>query len=407
MTRPTLTVGLANYGSLFAPAEWYRFVDLARAADDAGIDRIVVVDHVVMGPHTENYVWGKFPVPPEAPWFEPLIVLAAIASATSRVRLATGILIAPLRPAVLLAKQAATLDVLSRGRLDLGVGTGWQREEYDAEGVDFAQRGAVAQRHARRVQGVVARHAGRARHADALVPRRVLRAEAAAGRAACRCGSAGTLHARNLERLVRWGDAWIPIMGATLDDIADGRAPHRRSVARRRPRSRRRSRCRRRSGSRRGDDGRPDLARSMAVGARPRRGRRDRRARDAARLQRRPGRRARGARRDRRAASTDAAVARRAPGYRLDRADSFRRLSDPPDRRCRSRIPRAVDPNHYDRFWFNGYTEDFYFAAGMAVYPNRGIIDGAFAVVHDGVQRSVFASGRIPAGSRRRRASGR
>jgi hypothetical protein len=54
------------------------------------------------------------------------------------------------------------------------------------------------------------------------------------------------------------------------------------------------------------------------------------------------------------------------------------------------------DPNHYDRFWFNGYTEDFYFAAGMAVYPNRGIIDAAFAVVHDGVQRSVFASGRIP-----------
>src|SRR5215468_8483458 len=59
--------------------------------------------------------------------------------------------------------------------------------------------------------------------------------------------------------------------------------------------------------------------------------------------------------------------------------------------------PASGDPNHYDRFWFNGYTEDFYFAAGMAVYPNRGIIDGAFAVVHDGVQRSVFASGRIPA----------
>jgi hypothetical protein len=58
--------------------------------------------------------------------------------------------------------------------------------------------------------------------------------------------------------------------------------------------------------------------------------------------------------------------------------------------------PVSGDPNHYDRFWFNGYTEDFYFAAGMAVYPNRGIIDGAFAVVHDGVQRSVFASGRIP-----------
>ena len=48
----------------YAPDEWHRFVDLARAADDAGVDRIVVVDHVVMGPHTENYEWGKFPVPP-------------------------------------------------------------------------------------------------------------------------------------------------------------------------------------------------------------------------------------------------------------------------------------------------------------------------------------------------------
>ena len=56
----------------------------------------------------------------------------------------------------------------------------------------------------------------------------------------------------------------------------------------------------------------------------------------------------------------------------------------------------SADPNHYDRFWFNGYTEDYYFAAGMAVYPNRGIIDAAFAVVADGVQRSVFASARIP-----------
>jgi alkanesulfonate monooxygenase SsuD/methylene tetrahydromethanopterin reductase-like flavin-dependent oxidoreductase (luciferase family) len=56
--RPTLTVGLANFGATFPPGEWRRFVDLGRAADDAGIDRIVVVDHVVMGPHTEKYAWG-------------------------------------------------------------------------------------------------------------------------------------------------------------------------------------------------------------------------------------------------------------------------------------------------------------------------------------------------------------
>ena len=53
-------------------------------------------------------------------------------------------------------------------------------------------------------------------------------------------------------------------------------------------------------------------------------------------------------------------------------------------------------PDHYDRFWFNGYTENFYFAIALGLYPNRGVIDAAFSVVHDGVQRSVFASGRIP-----------
>ncbi|WP_145274995.1 hypothetical protein [Prescottella equi] len=53
-------------------------------------------------------------------------------------------------------------------------------------------------------------------------------------------------------------------------------------------------------------------------------------------------------------------------------------------------------PNHYDRYWFNGYAEDVYFAVGLGVYPNRGIIDASFSVVHNGVQRSVFASGLAP-----------
>jgi hypothetical protein len=53
-------------------------------------------------------------------------------------------------------------------------------------------------------------------------------------------------------------------------------------------------------------------------------------------------------------------------------------------------------PDFYDRFWFNGYTEDYYFAVALGIYPNRGIIDAAFGAVHDGWQRSVFASGRLP-----------
>ena len=115
-------------------------LDAARAAEGAGIDQVTLADHVVMGARTDRYPFGTFPYPPEEPWPEPLTLLAAIAGVTERVRLATGILISPLRPAVLLAKTAATLDAISHGRLDLGVGIGWQREEYEALGVPWADR---------------------------------------------------------------------------------------------------------------------------------------------------------------------------------------------------------------------------------------------------------------------------
>jgi probable F420-dependent oxidoreductase len=115
-------------------------VKLAQSADKAGIDQIVLTDHVIMSERTDRYPFGTFPMPPEYPWFEPITMMAAMASVTSRIRLATGVLISPLRPATLLAKQIATLDQLSHGRIDLGVGVGWQPEEYTAQGLDFEQR---------------------------------------------------------------------------------------------------------------------------------------------------------------------------------------------------------------------------------------------------------------------------
>src|SRR5262245_2405691 len=216
-----LTLSIPSFGPFLGAGRLHEVIGLAQRAEAAGVDTVIVPDHVVMGEHTENYEWGPFPFPIEVPWLEPLTVLAAIAGATSRVRLATGILVAPLRPAIVLAKTAATLDVLSRGRLDLGVGVGWQREEFEAEGLDFDQRGALL--------------------TDTLAACRVLWRDTPARftsqhvrfeRIWCEpkpiqpggppIWFSGTLNARNVDRIVRLGDGWIPIMTATRDDLAGG-----------------------------------------------------------------------------------------------------------------------------------------------------------------------------------------
>jgi len=137
--RLALSITVSGLSRLYG-ADLAGLVELARMADDLGVDQIALPDHVAMGRRLDRYPYGPFPLPLEEPWPEPLTTLAAMAGATRRVRLATGVLIAPLRTPLLLAKTAATLDVLSGGRLDLGVGVGWQEEEYAASGVPFAER---------------------------------------------------------------------------------------------------------------------------------------------------------------------------------------------------------------------------------------------------------------------------
>jgi probable F420-dependent oxidoreductase len=134
-----ISIGLLGIERLLG-GDFAAVPELARQAEDAGIDMVSITDHVVMGENIQNYPYGAFPLPLDYPWFEPLTVLSAIASVTKRIRLSTGILISPLRPAVLLAKQLATLDVMSRGRVTIGLGIGWQREEYDASGLPWDTR---------------------------------------------------------------------------------------------------------------------------------------------------------------------------------------------------------------------------------------------------------------------------
>jgi probable F420-dependent oxidoreductase len=133
-------VGIYLGGHTFA-SDVRQFVELARLADEVGLDDVSLGEHLVMGTQHPTPPWGRFVHHLDEPFPEPLTTLAMIAGATRNVRLLTAILIAPLRPAVFLAKQAATLHVLSSGRLVLGISTSWHPDEYAALGVPFEQRG--------------------------------------------------------------------------------------------------------------------------------------------------------------------------------------------------------------------------------------------------------------------------
>jgi probable F420-dependent oxidoreductase len=112
----------------------------AQLAERAGFGQFVITDHVVMGEQTHQYPYGPWPTPLDFPWWEPMTVLTAVAASTRTIGLTTGVLLSPLRPAALLAKQAASLDRLSGGRLELGLGAGWQEAEFAACRVDFRTR---------------------------------------------------------------------------------------------------------------------------------------------------------------------------------------------------------------------------------------------------------------------------
>lgn len=117
-------------------------LDVAVMADRKGIDVVTLGDHLGFNrtAHETRSRTHAFPFVLEEPWPEPIAFLSAVAALTSRIRLSTFVLIAPLRPALLLAKQLATLDNLSNGRVTMGLGVGWQEEEFAADGMAFEGR---------------------------------------------------------------------------------------------------------------------------------------------------------------------------------------------------------------------------------------------------------------------------
>jgi probable F420-dependent oxidoreductase len=118
---------------------------VAAAAETHGFARLWCGEHVVLvDASASRYPYsvdGRIAVPADADWLDPLLALTFAAAVTSRIELATGVLLLPEHNPIVVAKQAATLDVLSAGRFSLGVGVGWSAEEFAALGVPFARRG--------------------------------------------------------------------------------------------------------------------------------------------------------------------------------------------------------------------------------------------------------------------------
>ncbi len=130
----------------FADPDW--IAPFAREAERLGFESLVLPEHVVLAvDYTSRYPYsrsGRVPLPDDCVIPDPLDTLAYVAGVTTTLGLATGLLVLPLHNPLVLAKRAATVDRLSNGRLRLGVGLGWLREELEAGGVDFASRGTRA-----------------------------------------------------------------------------------------------------------------------------------------------------------------------------------------------------------------------------------------------------------------------
>jgi len=149
MAPPRLVLILSENHTLIPPRDLRALVRMAHQAEDAGFDAVMVSEHVVLGPGADADGRPANPrdyaLPgnqdPATPWPDALSLLAAVAAASDRLRLVAGAVIPPLRHPLLLAKQLATIDLLSEGRLVVQPTVSWHRAEYEALGVPFEERG--------------------------------------------------------------------------------------------------------------------------------------------------------------------------------------------------------------------------------------------------------------------------
>ena len=186
--------------------------EYAGVLEECGVESVWTVEHVVVAETYES----RYPYsasgrmagqPGSVPMPDPLELLAFLACASSTLRLGTAIVVAPLHSPAVLAKRVATVDRLSGGRVELGLGIGWQREEYAAVGAAFDHRGQPPRRVHRGHAGTVGRPSGVVRGQVRLLLPGLLRAPPENGRVPIILGGHSDAA---VERAGRMADGWFP-----------------------------------------------------------------------------------------------------------------------------------------------------------------------------------------------------
>jgi probable F420-dependent oxidoreductase len=232
VTPPRLILVLSENWTLTSSRDLRSLVRIAVEAEAAGVDAVMLSEHVVLGPASgAGGIMGNprdYAAPgnqdPATPWPDSLVLASAISASTSRLRVALAAVIAPLRHPLLLAKQLATLDLLSEGRLVVQPTVSWHEQEYDALGVPFHQRGAILDEQLEAMAAVwrdtPAAYEGRHfRFADVYLEPKPFRPEGP------RMWFGGqSLHPPLVRRLVRYGYGFHPFGSPTPAELEQLRA---------------------------------------------------------------------------------------------------------------------------------------------------------------------------------------
>jgi probable F420-dependent oxidoreductase len=228
MTPPKLILILSENWTMTSPRDLRALVRFAVEAESAGFDAVMVSEHVVLGPDAASEGLPTNPrdyaLPgnqdPATPWPSSLVLLSAVAAATSRLRLVAGAIIPPLRHPLLMAKDIATLDLLSEGRLVVQPTVSWHRDEYEALGVPFGSRGALLDEHLAAWDVLwhdtpASFEGAHYRFHDVFLEPKPFRS---GGPTLWFGGS--SLHDRLLRRIVTYGRGFDPLGRPTSDDLA-------------------------------------------------------------------------------------------------------------------------------------------------------------------------------------------